>query len=242
MKLTPGAMIRSLCALLLATAASAFPFSATLDASTAHHVYAGHGALSAGASSRLLWDYMEPQRSEVLDYLFKPQFGAALSMLKVEVGGDAQSTDGTEPSHRHTRSDLSCTRGYELFLIEEAKKRQPGILTYGLVWGTPAWVGNGTYYSQDGVDYLVDWVRCIKQATTASVTLDYLGLWSEWAPCPLPALARISLSTHPSARCSPHPHCRRKAAALCRLCSNTARFPERCRLCRHEADCHGRPV
>ena len=180
-------MIRSLCALLLATAASAFPFSATLDASTAHHVYAGHGALSAGASSRLLWDYMEPQRSEVLDYLFKPQFGAALQMLKVEVGGDAQSTDGTEPSHRHTRRDLSCTRGYELFLIEEAKKRQPGILTYGLVWGTPAWVGNGTYYSQDGVDYLVDWVRCIKQATTASVTLDYLGLWSEWAPalCPL---------------------------------------------------------
>ncbi len=109
-------------------------------------------------------------------------------MLKVEVGGDAQSTDGTEPSHRHTRSDLSCTRGYELFLIEEAKKRQPGILTYGLVWGTPAWVGNGTYYSQDGVDYLVDWVRCIKQATTASVTLDYLGLWSEWAPAPCPLL------------------------------------------------------
>lgn len=32
-------------------------------------------------------DYPEPQRSEILDYLFKPNFGAALSILKVEIGG-----------------------------------------------------------------------------------------------------------------------------------------------------------
>jgi hypothetical protein len=43
----------------------------TLDAATALHRYDGHGGLSAGASSRLLWDYREPQRSEILDYLFK---------------------------------------------------------------------------------------------------------------------------------------------------------------------------
>lgn len=53
-------------------------------ASVAHaHVYDGHGALSAGASSRLLWDYDEPYRSHILDYLFKPGFGASLHMLKV---------------------------------------------------------------------------------------------------------------------------------------------------------------
>ncbi len=52
----------------------------------------GHGALSAGASSRLLIDYAEPHRSEILDYLFKPNFGASLHILKVEIGGDTQST------------------------------------------------------------------------------------------------------------------------------------------------------
>ena len=29
--------------------------------------YDGHGALSAGASSRLLYDYAEPQRGDILD-------------------------------------------------------------------------------------------------------------------------------------------------------------------------------
>ena len=71
---------------LLLVTATAFQFNATLDSATAHHAYAGHGALSAGASSRLLWDYPEEQRSQILDYLFKPQFGAGLHMLKVCVG------------------------------------------------------------------------------------------------------------------------------------------------------------
>ena len=62
----------------------------TLDGSTALHRYDGHGGLSAGASSRLLWDYAEPQRSQILDYLFKPQFGAGMHTLKVEIGGDGQ--------------------------------------------------------------------------------------------------------------------------------------------------------
>jgi hypothetical protein len=69
---------------------SAQAISITLDGTTALHRFDGHGALSAGASSRLLWDYPEPQRSEVLDFLFKPNFGAMMSILKVEVGGDSQ--------------------------------------------------------------------------------------------------------------------------------------------------------
>lgn len=47
--------------------ADTVPLSVTLDGSTAHHVFDGHGALSAGASSRLLWDYPEPQRSQILE-------------------------------------------------------------------------------------------------------------------------------------------------------------------------------
>uniref|UniRef100_A0A8C5T6X2 Galactocerebrosidase n=1 Tax=Malurus cyaneus samueli TaxID=2593467 RepID=A0A8C5T6X2_9PASS len=53
----------------------------------------GIGAVSGGgATSRLLVNYQEPYRSQILDYLFKPNFGASLHILKVEIGGDAQST------------------------------------------------------------------------------------------------------------------------------------------------------
>ena len=54
-----------------------------LDGSSSGRVFDGIGALSAGASSRLLIDYPEPQRSQILDYLFKPGYGAALQHLKV---------------------------------------------------------------------------------------------------------------------------------------------------------------
>ena len=70
-------------AAIVVTLCDAVPIAVTLDGATASHTYDGHGALSAGASSRLLWDYYEPQRSEILDYLFKPSFGASLHMLKV---------------------------------------------------------------------------------------------------------------------------------------------------------------
>lgn len=48
-------------------------YHVNLDPSSAVRVFEGHGALSAGASSRLLIDYPEPARGDVLDYLFRPQ-------------------------------------------------------------------------------------------------------------------------------------------------------------------------
>ena len=56
----------------------------------------------------------------------------------------AQSTDGTEPSHMHSRGDLSCERGYEFWLLQEARARNPSIKTYALSWALPHWVGNQT--------------------------------------------------------------------------------------------------
>ena len=35
-------------------------------------------------SSRLR-DYSEPYHSQIVDYLFKPQFGASLDIIKVEI-------------------------------------------------------------------------------------------------------------------------------------------------------------
>lgn len=59
-----------------------------LDGNSKGRVLDGIGAVSAGASSRLLIDYPEPQRSQILDYLFKPGYGTALQHLKVEIGAD----------------------------------------------------------------------------------------------------------------------------------------------------------
>ena len=42
-----------------------------VDSKKTGRTFEGIGALSAGASSRLLIDYPEPQRSRILDYLFK---------------------------------------------------------------------------------------------------------------------------------------------------------------------------
>jgi hypothetical protein len=56
----------------------------------------------------------------------------------VEIGGDAQSTDGSEPSHMHTPTETpNFQRGYEWWLMTEAKKRNPDIVLYGLPWSFP---------------------------------------------------------------------------------------------------------
>src|ERR1039458_90732 len=98
-----------------------------LDAGKAGRAFEGLGAVSAGASSRLLLDYSEPQRSQILDYLFKPNFGAALQHLKVEIGGEINSTDGTEPTHMRTATDQNYTRGYEWWLMQQARARNPNL-------------------------------------------------------------------------------------------------------------------
>lgn len=83
----------------------------TIDPTKLDRAFDGHGGLSAGASSRLLYDYEEPYRSDILDYLYKPNFGAQLTICKVEIGGDVQSTNGAEASHMHTSKDLNLHRG-----------------------------------------------------------------------------------------------------------------------------------
>ena len=59
----------------------------TLDRTSPGPTFDGLGAISGGgATSRLLVDYPAVQRAQILDYLFKPSFGASLQMLKVEIG------------------------------------------------------------------------------------------------------------------------------------------------------------
>ena len=150
-----------------------------VNANVEGRMYEGMGALSAGASSRLLIDYPEPTRSQILDYLFKPKFGASLNHFKVEIGGDVNSTCGTEPSHQHTRNDLNFDRGYEFWLMKEAKKRNERIVLDALPWGAPAWIGDGNLYSQDMADYVAGFVMGAEKHHGLDV--DYVGIWNE---CP----------------------------------------------------------
>jgi O-glycosyl hydrolase len=137
-------------------------------------IFDGLGGISAGASSRLLYDYPEPERGQILDYLFKPNYGASIQILKIEIGSDMNSTDGSEASHRRTPDEINCGRGYEWWLAHEAKKRNPDIKLIGLAWGAPAWVGE--FWSDATIDYIISWVDC---AVSNGLHIDYLGGWNE---------------------------------------------------------------
>ncbi|XP_028633118.1 galactocerebrosidase [Grammomys surdaster] len=142
----------------------------------------GIGAVSGGgATSRLLVNYPEPYRSEILDYLFKPNFGASLHILKVEIGGDGQTTDGTEPSHMHYELDENYFRGYEWWLMKEAKKRNPNIILMGLPWSFPGWLGKGFSWPYVNLQltayYVVRWILGAKHYH--DLDIDYIGIWNE---------------------------------------------------------------
>ncbi|MFC9931525.1 RICIN domain-containing protein [Streptomyces sp. NPDC127190] len=149
----------------------------TVDGTSGGRTFDGIGAISGGGgNTRLLYDYPTTRRNEILDHLFKPGYGADLQILKVEIGGDTNSTDGAEASIEHTKGTVDCNAGYEWWLMEQAKARNPGIKFYGLSWGAPGWIGGGSFYSQDMIDYLMSWLGCAKQH---GLTIDYLGGWNE---------------------------------------------------------------
>lgn len=145
-----------------------------LDPAKAGSRFDGVGAISAGASTRLLVDYPEPERSQILDYLFKPGYGASMQLLKVEIGGDENSTDGAEASHERDSGVINCDRGYEWWLINEAKKRNPNLKLIGLAWGSPGWVKN--FWSKANITYILDWLECAREK---GIKIDYLGGWNE---------------------------------------------------------------
>ncbi|MFC9331778.1 ricin-type beta-trefoil lectin domain protein [Kitasatospora sp. NPDC057015] len=180
----------SLLAILSLTAAALVNWSApaaqaatstsiTVDGSGTGRSFDGVGAISGGGgNTRLLVDYPEPQRSQILDYLFKPGYGASLQTLKIEIGGDTNTTDGAEASHEHTEGAVDCNQGYEWWIAAQAKARNPNIKLYGLAWGAPGWVGGGgsSFFTPKAISYLMDWMGC---ATQNKLKIDYLGGWNE---------------------------------------------------------------
>ena len=138
----------------------------------------GIGALSAGRCG-MFADYSAVWYNQIMDYLFLPGFGASLQILKVEIGGDVQSTDGTESSHMHSADDENYERGFEWRLMVEAKRRNPNITLAGLSWGFPAWVGEGTKqpWTNSTVVYTMKWLLGAKKYY--DLDIDYIGIWNE---------------------------------------------------------------
>ncbi len=160
-----------------APAHAATTTTVAVNGASAGRAFDGIGAISGGGgNSRLLVDYPPAERTAILDYLFKPGYGADLQILKVEIGGDTNSTDGSESSIEHTKGSVDCDTGYEWWLMEQAKALDPSIKLYGLAWGAPGWIGGGNFWSTDMINYLVSWLGCAK---SHGLTINYLGGWNE---------------------------------------------------------------
>ncbi|MBV9257270.1 MAG: hypothetical protein JO215_04525 [Ktedonobacteraceae bacterium] len=151
--------------------------SITLNGHGSGRTFDGVGGLSGGGgTSRLLIDYPPQQQQEILDYLFKPGYGASLQILKVEIGSDVDSTEGAEASSQRTPTDQNYNRGYEWWLMEQAKARNPHIKLYALEWGAPGWF-NGGFWSQDNINYILNWIKHAQ--SDHGLHIDYIGGWNE---------------------------------------------------------------
>jgi hypothetical protein len=106
----------------------------TLSNKYSPFVYQGVWAMSANGAARLLFEYPEPTRSQILDMLFLPSMGTRWQGLKVEIGGDVESSYGSMSSYAHVadNSTWSWNRGVQWWLIRCAKKPK---LPVTCMWG-----------------------------------------------------------------------------------------------------------
>ncbi|AEC01613.1 galactosylceramidase [Parasphaerochaeta coccoides] len=111
-----------------------------VDGKKSGRTYQGIGGVTSNGMTKLLYEYPENQQKDILNFLFRPKFGASLQMLKVEIGSDANGTGGTEPSHMRSETDYDITRGVGLRMAQDAKQRSKDILLDAIRWGTPSWL------------------------------------------------------------------------------------------------------
>jgi galactosylceramidase len=132
-------------------------------------VFEGIGGITSNGMSKLMMDYPEPIRRDLMRLLFEPNFGASLQHLKVEIGSDVNTSSGTEPSHMRGGSDFDIKRGYGLEIMREAKQINPALLLDSLRWGTPAWIKN----DEDKFQYYLGFLKGARE--NFGIEFDYLG-------------------------------------------------------------------
>lgn len=154
----------------------------------------GIGADFTSASARLLLDYAEPYRSQLLDYLFaEPSFvasttntGAAVQILKLSIGSDSNEGHGSEPSYLHAQADTpNVQRGWAGWLAKEAVARNPAIKIMLTPMGFPGWLRFGSsatdpYTQPDATAaYVAQYISLFQ--TSYGVTVGYVGVWGSQA-------------------------------------------------------------
>lgn len=132
-------------------------------------VYRGLGTVTGNNSSRLLMDYkvQNPKAYwEIMDLLFKPDYGAGLTHVKLEFGADINSSSGTEPSiMRYADEKADVTRGAGFMFAADALSINPDITVDLLRWGEPAWVADEFKKSQkEGFEARYKWYKAALDA------------------------------------------------------------------------------
>ncbi|MGN0164738.1 MAG: hypothetical protein ACI39R_01010 [Lachnospiraceae bacterium] len=116
-------------------------------------VYRGLGVVTGNNSSRLLMDYKTENPEaywEIMNLLFKPDYGAGLTHIKIEFGSDVNSSSGTEPSiMRSEDEEADVTRGAGFMFAADALSINPDISVDLLRWGEPKWITDAFEKSQE---------------------------------------------------------------------------------------------
>ncbi|MFA9464578.1 MAG: bacterial Ig-like domain-containing protein [Velocimicrobium sp.] len=111
--------------------------------------FQGFGAVSCNNTSNLLIDYKEEhpdQYWKMMNQLFNTDTGAGISHVKVELGGDVNSSSGTEPATMRSAGETAnVLRGAGWHFAADAKSINPNITVEALRWGEPAWTKAGGY-------------------------------------------------------------------------------------------------
>ncbi len=139
-----------------------------LDGKNTGRSFDGFGSVESYV--KLLYDYPEKQRSEILDYLYLPRYGASLQVIKIPIGYDGCSDASSWQCYKRQENEpANLQRGYATWLALEAKKRNPEIKIAALHWGYPAWAES----HEQKAGFIFGFVQAMKEQYNLQV--DYIG-------------------------------------------------------------------
>ncbi len=141
-----------------ANQSTSFTVDGDLALTDENTLYDGLGIISANNSSRLLLDYKSENPEiyqELLEYIFGED-GMGLSLIKIEMGADIDSSSGTEPAVKRSEDEeADVTRGAGYQLAADALEINPDLEVDMLYWGIPNWVAT----AEDSNEAFYQWYK-----------------------------------------------------------------------------------
>ncbi|MBP2436104.1 hypothetical protein [Microbacterium amylolyticum] len=113
------------------------------EAGAPFNTFGGFGAVSANNTSSLLVDYKEEHPDvywNILHAIFDEETGAGLNHIKLELGGDVDTSSGAEPATKRAEDEpADVLRGAGFHLVADARTINPDINVEALRWAEPSW-------------------------------------------------------------------------------------------------------